>query len=85
MMLGLQGLSGVTTCDMVVNAAGNAVDCSSFWNIFQSACWNSLSPCAAPGSVNGQPAQVDNSQSQLGSTVASILESSPGAQAGQSS
>ena len=75
---GLGALGGIVTCDMVVNSSGNAVDCSKWSNLFNGACWNPLSPCAAAGSVDGQPTQADMSQSQLGTVVASVTESQPG-------
>jgi hypothetical protein len=78
MMLGLSGLrggmSGINTCDLVVDGNGTAWDCSLWSNLLTLACWNPLSPCAAAGCTNGQPCTVDNSQSQLGPTVASIAE-----------
>ena len=73
-----RGLGGIVTCDMVVDGSGNAVDCSLWSNIFNTACWNPVSPCAAAGSVDGQPAVVDNSLSQLGATAAGAIEGTPG-------
>jgi hypothetical protein len=72
------GLGGIITCDTVVDSDGNAVDCSAFSGLFNSACWTPIAPCAAAGSVVGQPATVDNSLSQLGPVVAGLIET-PGA------
>jgi hypothetical protein len=72
------GLGGIITCDVVVDSNGNAVDCSSLGNFFNGACWNPLAPCASSNSTLGQPAQTDNSLSQLGPVVAGLVET-PGA------
>lgn len=73
-LAGLRGLRGIQTCDMVVDGNGNAVDCSSVLNIFNSACWNPLAPCAAAGAVDGQPTTIDCSKSQLGTVGCTVLE-----------
>lgn len=74
MLVSSRGIGGIETCDIVVDGSGNAVDCSSWGNFFNSACWNPLAPCASTNSTVGQPATVDNSLSQLGGTVASVVE-----------
>lgn len=74
MIVSSKGLRGINTCDMVVDGNGNAIDCSSIWNLTTLACWNPISPCAASGSVAGSPATIDNSLSQLGPIAAGILE-----------
>jgi hypothetical protein len=71
------GFAGIQTCDMVVDSTGTAVDCSLWSNFFSGACWNPLAPCAAIGAVSGQAATVDQSLSQLGPVVASVVESTP--------
>lgn len=71
---GLRGIGGIQTCDMVVDGNGNAVDCSSVLNLFNSSCWNPLAPCAASGAVDGQPTTIDCSKSQLGTVGCTVLE-----------
>jgi len=71
------GLSGIQTCDLVVDSTGAAVDCSLWSNFFSGACWNPLAPCASAGSTPGQAATVDPSLSQLGPVVSSVVETDP--------
>jgi len=71
------GLAGIQTCDLVVDSAGTAVDCSLWSNFFTGACWNPLAPCAAGGSAPGAAAPSDPSLSQLGPVISSVVESAP--------
>lgn len=73
-MIANSGMSGIQTCDVVVDGNNNAVDCSLWSNFFHAACWNPLAPCAATGSTNGEPASIDNSLSQLGPVGGAVLE-----------
>jgi len=76
-LINSMGVSGIQTCDLVVDSGGTAVDCSLLSNFFTGACWNPLAPCASAGSVPGQAATVDSSLSQLGPVLSTVVESAP--------